>query len=144
VSVYSVKSEILQFTYDELPIEWQNLNFEVDDETFWIQLFTGLDNIIMTNRSLWLPIAIISFIFVYSILVLFEILLDSFIIRIFRFGQHKFKQIFVIVTYSMTIYVILRVILDLWGVNVGGIMLSLFQMTPLVYALIALRNAYRE
>ncbi|XMB66833.1 DUF1189 family protein [Mycoplasmatota bacterium zrk1] len=144
IALYPFEFEMARISYSELPTEWRNLNFDVDDEVFWEKLFSGLDQILLTSRSFWVPITIIVSVLVYGMLILFEILLNTFIIRIFRFGRASFKEIFTIITYSMTVYIIIRVVLSLYDIKISGMMLSFFQIIPLVYALIALRNAYRE
>ncbi|XMB85681.1 DUF1189 family protein [Mycoplasmatota bacterium WC44] len=142
--VLFAKNEVMQYSYEELPSDWQELKFDVESESFWDSVFGGVDELLVTYKSLWAISTILAFIFVYLLMIILEALVDTFIIRLFKYGRLSFKETFTIVTYSMTSYVIIRVILDLYGINYTGMALSFLQMIPLIYALISLRNAYRE
>lgn len=149
--VYSAKQILMEFdygnmtdSYQEWPVEWSVIDIDTESDIFWEELFNGIDRVMVENRGIWIPVIIISTVFAFTMILLTEIVLDTLILSIFKIGKLKFKQTFKIVLNAMTLYVIIRVILELYNINISGIMQSIFQMIPLTYALISIRNPLKR
>lgn len=150
VTVYSAKQPMLSFDYGQSgeptnwPTEWAVVDIDTESDAFWNTFFLGLDNLIEEHRALWLPISLISSLFVFIIILLTEILIDTLILSLFRFGRMKFSETFKIVLNAMTLYVLIGVILELYGISINNLVSTVFQMIPLVYTLIAIRNPIKR
>ncbi len=150
VNIYSAKQSILTIDYGsssnptEWPAEWTQIEIDVENDLFWNKLFAGIDRALEENRNIWMPVIVISSIFAFFLVLLTEIVIDTLILTVFRIGKIKFTQTFKVVLNSMTLYVIIRVILELYNIRISGLMQSLLQMIPLMYALIAIRNPFKR
>jgi len=148
VYVFSARQVLLSTSYggpsdtDSLtiwPSEWSQIEIDSESDVFWENFFGGLEKIVDDYKNLWLPISILTTVFVFIIILLTEILIDTLILMLFRVRRLKFREVFKIVLNAMTVYVIISVILELYSINLGGFLQAISQMVPLVYVLIAIR-----
>gem|GEM_PF-4076979 len=144
--VYFYSATVLfdSIPYTELPTEWNGLDFNVEDDAFWDSFFDGLDSLIMGYRNLWLPVGLIAAYIANIITVVLLLLFDTLIIKIFSFTKLKFRQIFKMLINAMTLYVIIRLIILLYGVSISSIIISMIQVIPLIYVLMAIRTMQRR
>lgn len=146
IYVFSARQVLYTLSYGtvenptgEIPSEWTQIEMDPSSDIFWDNFFLGLDSLIMNYRSIWLPISLLSGFFVIAIVLLTEILIDTLIVSLFRIGRMKFRETFKVILNAMTLYVIISVILELYSINVGSLIQTIFQMIPLFYVLIAVR-----
>ncbi len=125
------------------PVEWAQLEFDGSD-AFWSSFFLGLDSVIDNYRGVWVPMSIVISIISVAILLFSEILIDTLILSLFRFGGLKYGETFKLVVNASTAYVLLSVILDLYSVNIGYMTRSLLQVIPVLYVVFAIRSQRGE
>jgi len=150
VNIYSAKQAVLTIDYGtssnptEWPAEWTQLEIDTENDLFWSRLFDGMDRVLEENRNVWMPVVVISSVFAFLLVLLTEIVIDTLILTVFRMGNMKFTQTFNVVLNAMTLYVIIRVILELYNIQISGLMQSLLQMIPLMYVMLAIRNPFKR
>jgi len=121
------------------PSAWPQITFNVRDESFWITLFDGLDELLVNYASLWKTSFIISILLSSVFVFLIDIFLDSVILRfVLRSGQ-TFKSIVKIMIHAMTLYVLILLLLNLFQVQVTPGLQLLLQLQPILYSVIAIR-----
>lgn len=146
IEIYSAKQAMLTFGYGSLeesadfwPAAWKQMDIDVESDVFWEQFFTGLDQLITDYRGIWFPLSIVSSIFVFTIVLLVEILFNTLILSLFRIGGMKFGQMFKVVLNAMTLYVIINVILGLYRLQLNSLLDAFIQMVPIIYIILATR-----
>lgn len=151
VYVYSANQTLLVLDYNntdsmlpDWPTAWSSLDFDVESDEFWENIFLGLDGLIEDYRTFWVPISIVASMFAFAILLFTEVLIDTLILSLFRIGGLKYGQMFKLILNAATAYVLLSVILDLYNVNINYLLRSILQLIPVVYVLIAIRTQRGE
>jgi hypothetical protein len=125
------------------PSDWAQLSFDGSD-IFWSDFFLGLDGMIDDYRGMWIPMSIAFTIVTVSVLLFSELLIDTLILSIFRYGGLKYGEMFKLVVNAATAYVLVSVILDLYSLDIGYLTRSLLQIIPVVYVLLSIRSQRGE
>ena len=123
------------------PAAWEELVFDVESDAFWNQLFVGIDEFLNTYEAVWKSTFVVS-VFLSAVFLLFvDVMLDTVILSFFRFSKLKFGALLKIVVHTMTLYVLITAILQLWGLVIPYGLDLVLQLQPIIYAVIAIRSS---
>ena len=123
------------------PSAWDELVFDVDSDAFWNQLFLGIDQFLEEYEGIWKSTFVVS-VFLSAVFLLFvDVMLDTIILSFFRFSKLRFGSLLKIVVHTMTLYVLITAILQLWGLVIPYGLDLVLQLQPIIYAVIAIRSS---
>jgi hypothetical protein len=147
VITYSNQLNILSTPYVDnqgisiWPNAWDELVFDVDSDAFWNQLFLGIDQFLEEYEGIWKSTFVVS-VFLSAVFLLFvDVMLDTIILSFFRFSKLRFGSLLKIVVHTMTLYVLITAILQLWGLVIPYGLDLVLQLQPIIYAVIAIRSS---
>lgn len=137
--------ETMLIDYEMLPNKWLEINFvelqsNEDKETVFKQLIIeGINEYLISNKSLWLPISIIAIIVITYLGFLIQILPISLLgVLMLKRYNIKFKEYLNLFIYSLTLGIILELIASLLRINYPQIITFII---AIIYANIAINNA---
>jgi hypothetical protein len=123
------------------PDAWAQLVIDVESDTFWNQLYLGIDQFLMTYEGVWKSTFVVS-VFLSALFLLFvDVMLDTIILSFFKFSKLKFGALLKIVVHTMTLYVLITAVLQLWGLVIPYGLDLVLQLQPIIYAVIAIRSS---
>jgi hypothetical protein len=123
------------------PEAWANLVIDVESDAFWSQLYLGIDQFLATYEAVWKSTFVMS-VFVSALFLLFvDVMLDTIILSFFKFSKLKFGSLLKIVVHTMTLYVLVTAVLQLWGLVIPYGLDLVLQLQPIIYAVIAIRSS---
>jgi hypothetical protein len=147
ITAYSNEVEFLTTPYVDnqgtsiWPNAWDELVFDVDSDAFWNQLFLGIDQFLEEYEGIWKSTFVVS-VFLSAVFLLFvDVMLDTIILSFFRFSKLRFGSLLKIVVHTMTLYVLITAILQLWGLVIPYGLDLVLQLQPIIYAVIAIRSS---
>jgi len=121
------------------PNDWQPLEINVNEESFWTSLFIGLDELLVNYASLWKSSFVISLLISSFLVFIVDVLIDSVILKFVLRTTQSFSSVTKIVVHSMTLFVLIQVLLSLFQVNVSTLTRLILQLQPIIYSVIAIR-----
>jgi len=136
-----VSSSYVSNTQDLIawPTAWQPLDIDANEEAFWTVLYAGLDELLVNYSSLWKTSFVLS-LFIGSFFVFIaDVLIDSVILKFVLRTTQSFSSVTKIVVHSMTLFVLIQLLLSLFGVNISPFARLFLQLQPIVYSVIAIR-----
>ena len=110
---------IYEMKISELPSKFHNIDFELqttDPNVFYNDLFDAIDLLFMSTRNIWAPMIIIIDIFSSLLMFLVFILISAWMLKL-RFKPVRFKEVFIMTSYSSTALYIILILNSLYNMS---------------------------
>jgi|LGOV01.1.fsa_nt_gb hypothetical protein len=113
------KTAIYEMKISELPSEFHNIDFGLqttDPNVFYNDLFDAIDSLFISSRNIWAPMIIAIDVFTSFVMFLVFILISAWMLKM-RFKPVRFKEMFVMTSYSSTALYIILILNSLYDMS---------------------------